>query len=519
MNGNPDVPSMTYKQKRAARFKEMKANRNRHAGSAEGTRATTGGGPHANTYVFSARDFGEPALTDTANAFGATQARPTFGATGTITNGGLSGGSTGTFGLTGRFGAAAAPQASSGGLSGIRTDAFAAKPITTTFGAVAGTGTTGGHPLRVQPATTRLGALLTTTTLPQPVTNGSLAPFYTPLREKDGTAANAGWGVYNTITCMTEYRGTSLEEIRVQDYAAGRKVASAGSTTSTGFEAQPAQGGLFGFIAAQTNTFGQPAAGATGARLLDAAQQNATNLFCQPPQQANALGQPAQQSSGLLGQPAQQSNAPVVSTGVGQPLQNTTAPPWDFGQQKQQAGATAQPAAGGSGSSATTTEAAASDEYEPFRMRMPWPYIKAHRPPPTLEEIELQLSNRAVPITEVDRLCFACQSDYQEQMNAFSSGSRAEAPTMNCAFYDPGVLDYIKGTKRSSHKGLYDKCISCRKAGRVCEWPDASLREVERMATSKSLRRGIANGQMQQHGYVRTPAQRGSRMGYTTYYS
>ncbi|KAJ9120885.1 hypothetical protein QFC22_002820 [Naganishia vaughanmartiniae] len=290
-----------------------------------GAGASTGGG-------FGAGGFGAPASTATPNAFGATQARPTFGATGTTTGGGLFGGSTGTFGSSGGFGAAAAPQASSGGLFGSSTNAFGAKPATTTFGVAAG-GTTGGL-FGAKPAATGFGAPAITNALPQPVTNGSLAPPYAPLREKDGTAANAGWGVYNTITCMPEYRGTSLEEIRLQDYAAGRKVAPpAGSTGATGFGAQPAQGGLFGQPAAQqstgmfgqpaaqTNAFGQPAAGATGTGLFGAAQQNTTNTFGQPQQaQPNAFGQPAQQSTGLFGQPAQQ-NSGAGLFGQTQPAQ------------------------------------------------------------------------------------------------------------------------------------------------------------------------------------------------------
>ncbi|KAJ9092013.1 hypothetical protein QFC21_006993 [Naganishia friedmannii] len=290
----------------------------------------TGGG-------FGAGGFGAPAATAAPNAFGATQARPTFGATGTSTGGGLFGGSTGTFGSTGGFGTAAAPQANTGGLFGSSTNAFGAKPATTTFGAAAGSGATGGL-FGAKPAVaTGFGAPAIANALPQPVTNGSLAPPYVPLREKDGTAANAGWGVYNTITCMPEYRGTSLEEIRLQDYAAGRKVAPpAGTTGATGFGAQPAQGGLFGQPAAQpstglfgqpaaqTNAFGQPAGGASGTGLFGAAQQNTTNAFGQPQQQAqtNAFGQPAQQSTGLFGQPAQQ-NTGAGLFGQTQPAQQS----------------------------------------------------------------------------------------------------------------------------------------------------------------------------------------------------
>ncbi|KAI5450447.1 hypothetical protein NCC49_003070 [Naganishia albida] len=305
-----------------------------------GQPAQTGGfGQPATGGMFGGGGFGSTggfgATNTQTNAFGATQARPAFGATGST--GGLFGGNTtntGTFGSTGGFGAAAAaPASTSGGLFGSTTNAFGAKPATTTtFGAPAATGTTGGL-FGAKPATaTATGGFGVAAATPQPVSNGSLAPPYQPLREKDGTAANAGWGVYNTITCMPEYRGSSLEEIRLQDYAAGRKTAPpAGTAPTTGF-GQPAaaSGGLFG-QPAQTastglfgqqpaaNAFGQPAA-STGTGLFGAAQPASTNAFGQPQQQGqtNAFGQPAQTS--LFGQPAQQ-NTGTGLFGQTQPAQ------------------------------------------------------------------------------------------------------------------------------------------------------------------------------------------------------
>ncbi|KAJ9117345.1 hypothetical protein QFC24_006439 [Naganishia onofrii] len=234
-----------------------------------------------------------------------------------------------------------------------------------------------------------------------PVTDGRVAPFYTPLRETDGTAANAGLGVFNTITCTPEYRGTSLDE----------PTQSCGVRTSASSRNQSAH--------------------------RDTAV--ATTPLPPPPQSLASDPRP------ILPPPPQS--------------------------------------------------------------------LAAKR---TLQEIQQELYDRAVPISEVEKRCFECQSEYRQQIEAFTNGSSDQVPTVNCAFYDPGRSHYIKGTGFNTLQWIYEKCVGCSKAGRVCEWPDESLAEVERKATTASLKRGMRNGQLMRYGYVSTPAQGQSAIGYKT---
>jgi nuclear pore complex protein Nup98-Nup96 len=155
------------------------------------------------------------------------------------------------------------------------------------------------------------------------VTTGTSNPPYNVFTEKDpGTSVALQ---YQSITCMPAYRGTSLEELRFQDYQQGRKTAGAfGQTTFGAPAAQPAAGGtgLFGQPAAPTTTqptsslfggFGNNnAAGATPAN-----NTGAFGSFGQPTQPAagtsgsslfgGAFGQPQQQQQQQ--QPQQQTNA------------------------------------------------------------------------------------------------------------------------------------------------------------------------------------------------------------------
>ncbi|KAJ7659370.1 hypothetical protein B0H17DRAFT_1261507 [Mycena rosella] len=64
-----------------------------------------------------------------------------------------------------------------------------------------------------------------------PVTTGSSNPPYAPYFEKDPAEASIIIN-YQSISCMPAYRGTSFEELRLLDYAQGRKTADSSSSQS-----------------------------------------------------------------------------------------------------------------------------------------------------------------------------------------------------------------------------------------------------------------------------------------------
>lgn len=205
-----------------------------------------------------------------------------------------------------------APAQASGGL-------FGAKPATGggLFGSTPQQPATGG--LFGQQPQQNTGGLFgsgAATTTPAPVTQGTSNPPYqaTVLQEKDAANNQANFA-YQSITCMPQYRGMSLEELRVQDYEQGRK---SGNGSASG--AQPAAG--FGFGQQnQTNTgFGAQPSGGFG-------QQ-------QPQQSGGLFGQQNTNNStgGLFGGAQQQQQQPATGGLFGQ--QNTTQPSGGlFGQQ------------------------------------------------------------------------------------------------------------------------------------------------------------------------------------------
>ncbi|KAL0950152.1 hypothetical protein HGRIS_010147 [Hohenbuehelia grisea] len=134
---------------------------------------------------------------------------------------------------------------------------------------------------------------------------------------------------YQAISCMPAYRGTSFEEIRVQDYAQGRKTAGAFGQSAAfgGATAQPTTS-IFGATPAQpaaapssifgggTTTTAQPASGFGAFGTQNTAAPTTNSVFGggafgqqQQPQQQ----QPAQTGFGAFGQPAQQ---PQQSTSI-----------------------------------------------------------------------------------------------------------------------------------------------------------------------------------------------------------
>ncbi|KAG8992975.1 hypothetical protein FRB94_008235 [Tulasnella sp. JGI-2019a] len=276
--------------------------------------------------------FGQPAQnTQPATGFGGFGAapKPGFGATG------------GAFGATanqpatatpfGGFGVGTSNTAFGANNSNATTGGLFGRPATaapTTFG---GAPATGGGLFGAKPTTTgAFGATI------NPTGNGTASPPYQAFSEKEPTGTNSH---YQSITCMPAYRTFSFEELRMQDYAAGRKT-SAG-IPGTGFGQTNAFGGNnTNTTVPATGAFGQPAAPTTG-------------LFGQPNNNTatNAFGQPANNGTGLFGQPAQQQPAAPTGFGFGQQQNNATTGTGLFGQnaqaQQPTTGAFGQPATGG----------------------------------------------------------------------------------------------------------------------------------------------------------------------------
>ncbi|EON66844.1 hypothetical protein W97_06246 [Coniosporium apollinis CBS 100218] len=234
----------------------------------------TGFGSTTNTSPFGAKPaFGATTTTSGGSLFGsgtATSGAPSFGGFGSTTNTAASG-----------FGGAAT---TGGGLFGSQQN----KPAfgTGTGGGLFGGGTTAttGFGSNTAP-TAAFGAGASTTFGNQAQNNGTAATPFQPHIEKDSSTGPSSH--YQTITCMPPYQGYSLEELRLADYAQGRRFGNANgqagafgqstgfgafnntSNTSTGFGANTTAntgGGLFGSTANTSSPFG-------------GAQQNTTSGF------------------------------------------------------------------------------------------------------------------------------------------------------------------------------------------------------------------------------------------------
>ncbi|KAJ7718305.1 hypothetical protein B0H14DRAFT_635359 [Mycena olivaceomarginata] len=144
-------------------------------------------------------------------------------------------------------------------------------------------------------------------------TERSSNPPYAPYSENNPLEAGIT-DYYQSISCIPAYRGTSFEELRLQDYAQGRKTASAfGQSAAFGGVQQQLTNifSVFGGGTSQPTTgggvgaFGNPAPAATAARAFG------TGAFGQPQQQdqqpASGIGafgqpqQPQQQQSSIYG--------------------------------------------------------------------------------------------------------------------------------------------------------------------------------------------------------------------------
>ncbi|KAG2060215.1 hypothetical protein BDR06DRAFT_948299 [Suillus hirtellus] len=320
--------------------------------------------------------FGQPSGFGPGTGFGSTgafgqpqqpQANPMFG--------NLANPSTGTsaFGAFGQnppqpaagTSAFGAPKPVTGLFGGGGTSAFGSG--SNTFGSTAGTGPTvfGSNPntggafgsFGQNRATTGFGGTSPTTgnDTTAPVTTGTSNPPYNSFSEKDPTSTSTLQ--YQTITAMPAYRGTSLEELRYQDYQQGRKTAGAfgqpsfsGTATTQptnlfgGAPAQPATTSIFGGSAGAGTAFGstgtpagnpgtgfgafaqpQPAQPATG---------TGTGIFGSafgPPQQQQQQQQQQPSTFGSFGQPQQSATTGTSIFGSGGTFGQQNKPATGFG--------------------------------------------------------------------------------------------------------------------------------------------------------------------------------------------
>ncbi|CAB3238158.1 unnamed protein product [Arctia plantaginis] len=285
------------------------------------------------------------------SAFGAP---PAFGATATsqpATGGGLFGATNTTGGLFGNnnaststsgFGASTsgfgfgASTSTGGGLFGSNTTstglfgntqnqtAFGAKPSGFGFGATSTTGTAGSSLFGATPTTgtslfgqqnNTLGAVglfannNSAFGQPQQTATGTAHVKYNPVIGTDvvvkqGASQNVNIK-HHCITCMKEYENKSLEELRLEDYVAGRKGNSSGMFG--GFQPTTENKSLFG----GTTSFAQPAT------------TSAPSVFGGGPMSAGAFGQPSSFSFGAAAAPAAGANTGLF--GANKPAFGTTA--------------------------------------------------------------------------------------------------------------------------------------------------------------------------------------------------
>ncbi|KAL1944102.1 hypothetical protein VTO73DRAFT_3287 [Trametes versicolor] len=272
--------------------------------------------------------FGAFGSTNTSNAGGGLfgQPKPTtgfgaFGGGGTTAFGSTTATPTPAFGGGGAFGSSTPATGSSTG-----TNLFGSQPSTSTSAFGGGGGLFGAN----KPAT-GFGTTQTSTDGGAPVTTGTANPPFSPYTEKDNINPSITLQ-YQSITAMPQYRSSTFEELRLQDYQQGRKTAGAFGQTTFGAPAQPAQptGGLFGQPAApaatgttfggfgNTSTTAQPATTGFGAFGQPANTTNTTGgslfggggAFGQPSQPQQPQQQQPQQPAGFgaFGQPQNQQN-------------------------------------------------------------------------------------------------------------------------------------------------------------------------------------------------------------------
>ncbi|XP_053400747.1 nuclear pore complex protein Nup98-Nup96-like [Mercenaria mercenaria] len=281
------------------------------------------------------------------SAFGTQSSGFNFGATPSST-GGLFGPK--TTASTGLFGTPAAASTSNAFGFGSAAGGFGATTTTSsTAGGLFGTTNNAGTGL--------FGASPAFSQQPQAGT----AIKFNPPQGQDTMVKNGVTQNINTkhqcITAMKEYEGKSLEELRVEDYTAGRKGKQAGTTSGFGFgtpAASATQPTGFAFAQAKPSGFGASTGFGTNT------STGTSNLFGQPTAQASTGG-------GLFGQnkPLFGNTTTTTQSGFGFGTQTSTGTGGLFGQATQNkplfgATTTTQPSLFGTGANTFGQTAASS---------------------------------------------------------------------------------------------------------------------------------------------------------------
>ncbi|XP_072432741.1 nuclear pore complex protein Nup98-Nup96 [Chiloscyllium punctatum] len=291
-----------------------------------GTATNTGGGLFGNTQnkpggLFGSSSFGQPATSSTNAGFG-------FG---TSTSNSLFGG-TSTGGLFSNQQSNAFTQSKPAG-------GFGSFGASTTGGGLFGTTSTASNPFGGTSGTL-FGGTTFSTAAPTGTTVKFNPPTGTDTMVKSGVSTNISTK-HQCITAMKEYETKSLEELRLEDYTAGRKgpqapLGGGGGLFGTSTATSSAGTGLFGATPANPTggfNFGQNKTGfgastgafgtATGGLFGQPQQQPSTGLFGSKPfglatttqstgfgfGTTNTLGQPNTSSMSLFG------TAPVSQSG------------------------------------------------------------------------------------------------------------------------------------------------------------------------------------------------------------
>ena len=158
------------------------------------------------------------------------------------------------------------------------------------------------------------------------VNNGTGNPVWVGTIDRDGNTGVNPTCTFQAISAMPVYKNWSIEELRQQDYAMGKKVGQV--QASTGFGVTPSTG--FGATAAPSTGFGNTASTGFGASSTFNAPKpagfgfggSANTTTTQPTSlfggsSAPGFGQPASTGFGQAAQPSTGFGAPSTSTGFG----------------------------------------------------------------------------------------------------------------------------------------------------------------------------------------------------------